>query len=216
MQTKSTILVAVFMCTAVMSKAQISKGNTLLGGNFNFSSTSEKGISNDNTYTSFTITPSLGWAYKDNKVFGILVSYTYTGTKQSYDLNTSSFGGGAYLRQYKPLGKAFYFFAQESLRANYIHTKNITSYAPAIEDEKGTAISVQINPGIAYDLNKRIQFEFVFFNNLLSAGYVHTKYTFNNQGVYYDYKESNFNLAANTEYSSWTSVNLGAKIFFGR
>jgi len=64
---------------------------------------------------------------------------------------------------------------------------------------------------LAYDLNKKIQFELLFFNDLLSASYFNSTNTSSST-----VKTSQFNFGANTTITDLTTLNVGAKIFFGR
>lgn len=217
MQTKFTLVLAAMLCAAVTTKAQVSKGNTILGGNLGFSSnkqTDEAGNKTTNTY--FSIAPSLGFVYKDNKVLGFIAKYAYAGNGESSDLNTSSFGAGVYLRQYKPLGKGFYVFAQEALNADFNHFRSVYASPDIIQDQKQANIYIAVNPGLAYDFSKKLQLEVLFFNNLLSAGYSSSNIKYETSDVYNDYKISNFYAGTSSEVGLWGTVNIGAKIVLGR
>jgi hypothetical protein len=83
--------------------------------------------------------------------------------------------------------------------SNFIHVNN-----------KTYQVSFTVSPGLAYDLGKNFQLEIILLNNLLSATYSHTdaKAT----GV----KNDNFSIGSNLDFAQISSLNLGAKIFFGR
>lgn len=216
MQKKLPFFLAAILCATVSSKAQISKENIVLGGNFSFSNTNS-GSSTPNI-TKFTISPSLGKVYKENRIAGFNLNYQYQGNSVDHDLNTSSYGAGIYLAQYKPLGKNFYILIRESLNGNFGHLRYNTIYNsnPAIQDDKNFSLSLTINPGVAYDLNKKIQLELLFLNNLISAGYTTTKSTTEfNTGSFY-LKQNNFYATSNSNLAEIASLNIGAKIFFGR
>lgn len=216
MQTKFTLVLAALLCAAVTTKAQVSKGNTILGGNFSFTNTHYGSGSNVNA-TYFSIAPSVGKVYKDNKVAGITLRYQYNGN-QIPELRTSSYGAGIFLRQYKSLGKGFYIFLQESLNANFDRYKYYTSFdtTSVIRDNKNLNLSIAINPGLAYDLSKRIQLELLFLNNLISAGYTHTteSYEIGNNDI--KSKQTSFYASSNNDITQFTAINVGVKIFFGR
>ncbi len=69
---------------------------------------------------------------------------------------------------------------------------------------------------MAYDLSKRFQLEILFFNDLLSASYNHSKLISHYNGSDLIRKYSSFSAGANFTGSQLTSLNIGAKIFFGR
>src|SRR5213596_2595306 len=124
MQTKFTLVLAVMLCAAVTTKAQVSKGNIVLGGNFSFTNTSSGSGSPNSTY--FFVSPNLGKVYKENRIVGFNLNYGYNGNIDP-DLRTSSYGAGIYLAQYRPLGKGFLIFLKESLNAYFYHLKNYSS-----------------------------------------------------------------------------------------
>jgi len=215
MQTKFTLVLAVVLCTAVTSKAQVSKGNIVLGGNFSFNNINYGSGSNDATY--FSIAPGFGKVYKDNRVAGFTLRYQYNGSQIS-DLRTNSYGAGIFLRQYKPLGKGFYIFLQESLSANFDKYKYFSTFdtASVLRNNKNLNLAIVVNPGLAYDLSKRIQLELLFLNNLLSAGYLHSTESFEIDNNDIESKQNSFYASSNNETTPLTSINVGVKLFFGR
>jgi hypothetical protein len=63
--------------------------------------------------------------YNNNRAVGFSLSYNHL----DYSLNdqkTNGYGAGVFLRQYKPLGKSFYLFAQEALNFNYNKGGSVT------------------------------------------------------------------------------------------
>jgi hypothetical protein len=206
------LLTIAILLIASTSHAQINKGATVLGGNINFSTQTSK-TENDSkrTLTSFAISPSLMIIYNNNRAFGFNINYEYS--KYSYfDKPANGYGAGVFLRQYKPLGKGFYVFAQEALNFNYRKSLGIVDSA-ILYNSKGYEAILAVNPGLAFDLNKRIQLELLFFNNLLAIDYTRYKYDQPNAS---DVKIDNFSIGANLDGSQLTSLNIGAKIFFGR
>lgn len=217
MYTKFTLLLAVSIVTATIANAQISKNDLILGGNFSLNLNSQKNEgANTTTTTNFSIAPSIGKVYKDNHVIGFIAKYKFSGVNNNSNLNTNSFGAGVYLRQYKPLGKGFYLFAQESLNADYDHIRTIHIEPNVIEDDKVTNIYIAFNPGVSYDINKRLQLELLFLNNFLSLGYQTQNTKFENTSAYTNYKNNVFYASSNSDFGLWNSVSLGAKIFLNR
>jgi hypothetical protein len=103
---------------------------------------------------------------------------------------------------------------QEGLDYSYYSAKILPN-----EESKNTqnSISISVNPGLAYDLSKRIQFELLFLNDLLSASYVSSKSPSVSNGNPSTYKSNQFSFGANDPgITNLTSLNIGAKIFFGR
>ncbi|MEP6466160.1 MAG: hypothetical protein ABJB05_07625 [Parafilimonas sp.] len=212
MNKKFTLLFLAACIIAVTSNAQINKGVNALGGNLSFyTSTVKINAGLKNTGTDFSISPSFMTAYANNRTVGFNVDYGYN--KNSFvDQKINTYGAGVFLRQYKPLGKGFYIFAQETLGLDY--TKSTSQYIDSVSasNSKQIYVGLTVNPGLAYDVSKHFQLELLFFNNLISVSYSHTTSTSNAPTV----KADNFSLGANLDGSQLTSLNVGAKIFFGR
>jgi len=214
MNTKFTLFIAA-LTIAVLSHAQINKGSTALGGNLSFNTSSVESPQDKYTNTSVTIAPAFMSFYKNNHVFGFVLRYTHQETSY-YQLKTNSYGAGAFLRQYKFLGKGFYVFAQEALNFDANEYKSVLSGDVAIiVDNKEKSVNITANPGLAFDVSKKFQLELLFFNNLLSAGYSHATSRPDNVSHPLD-TENSFFLNANLDFSQISSLNIGAKIFFGR
>jgi len=207
------LLTIAILLIATTSHAQINKGSFALGGNLSFSTLTSKSESFKQHQTSVWVSPSLITFYKNNQGLGFNLSYSHLDSDPSGTSN--SYGAGVFLRQYKTLGKGFYIFAQEALGYNYskgsIDSTTSTSFVNSTSHE----LSISVNPGIAYDLSKRFQLELLFFNNFLSASYEHSKLEMQPNGAN-AIKLDAFSLGANLTASQLTSLNIGAKIFFGR
>jgi hypothetical protein len=211
MNTKFTLSFLAALTIAVVSNAQINKGSIALGGNINFNSERSK---YDNgfkeTTISFLISPSLMISYNNNKAMGF--SLTYNHARYSVlDQKSNTYGAGVFLRQYKPLGKGFYIFAQEAL--NFMYSKSNSLNDTVLVENKTSSVMLTANPGLAYDLSKKVQLELLLFNNFLSAGYSHHTLKGTNLSTI---KSDDFSIGANLDASQLTSLNIGAKIFFGR
>ena len=211
MKTKFTLLTITALTIAVISKAQINKGASALGGNIHFTASTSNG-DNDfkETSTDILVSPSFMKFYSINHAIGIKLNFGYI--KNSYfEQKVNSYGAGIFLRQYKSLGKNFYVFVQEALNFDYSKTLVKTDSSNFIHvNNKTYQVSFTVNPGLAYDLGKNFQLELILFNDLLSASYSHTdaKAT----GI----KNDNFSIGSNLDLAQITSLNLGAKIFFSR
>ena len=91
-------------------QTQIKKGTVFIGGNINFS---KQSASDNNPYyypkaTNINFSPSIGWAIKDNLVFGVTLGYGYQKSNQvQADSNynkTNTYNVGVFLRKYKYSG----------------------------------------------------------------------------------------------------------------
>ncbi|MBG9375552.1 hypothetical protein I5907_04860 [Panacibacter sp. DH6] len=212
MHPKFTLVLATTLAFATASKAQISKGSAILGGNVSFNHTSSSG-SNTNY---LAVSPNFGKVYSDNKVAGISLRYAYRSASVDKSLNTHSFGGGFYLAQYKPLGKNFYMFIRESLNINFDREKRQQYNGELyIQDTKTLSAGITINPGVAYDFSRKVQFELLFLNDLISAGYQTSKTTDKLSTGDVSGKQDIFYAGANT-LTNLTALNVGVKVFFGR
>ncbi|MDR6341469.1 hypothetical protein HNQ91_004542 [Filimonas zeae] len=209
---KTLLLSAVALCTALAASAQISKGSSYLGGNAGFRmSTTRPDNGDKTTLTLFNLSPSMGFAYKENRVWGLLLSYGNSTSKTGNDkYSSNSYGIGAFLRQYQPLGKGCYLFAQESLVFYYNNGKS-NSANSSKDNTYNTGLS--LSPGFAYDISKKFQLE-LLLNGLLYANYGHNKVE-QSGGVI---REAS-NLSAGSSLSNLSQVNainIGARFAFGR
>jgi hypothetical protein len=211
MKTTFTLLIISFLTVATTSlHAQISKGSIALGGNLSFTTGSQKTESEKQNETNILFSPSLLNFYKENKAVGFSLDYGYIKYPAS---KQNTYGAGIFLRQYKPLGKGFYFFVQEALNYNYSKATWDSLAQQPYQKVTSNTISVVVNPGIAYDISKRFQIELIFLNNLISASYSNGK----NEGLNNEVEKDNaFSVGAFLDASQLSYANIGFKIFFGR
>src|SRR5687768_4014276 len=150
--------------------SQISKGAVLLGGNLGFSSGDFSNPTDDYKNHSYYFSPSLGFVVKENKVFGVNLSYGHgiNRTSATDKSVTNNYGGGIFYRRYLPLGKNFYLYGQGQLQLDFGNQEYKTS---ATNYKKTTNyVGVGLFPGVAYAISKRFHLE-VSMNNLVSLGY---------------------------------------------
>ena len=214
MNTKFTLSLVSALTIAVVSNAQINKGNTALGGNLSFTTATNDYSTSKQKQSIILIAPSLMIVNRDNRAIGFNLYYSHLNVVPAGKSNT--YGAGVFLRQYKPLGKDFYAFIQEELSYSYGKGAVDSSTNYSFVNNISNDINLTINPGIAYDLSKRFQLELLFFNDLLSASYHHSKLITHYNGSDVVQKYSSFSAGANLASSELTSLNIGAKIFFGR
>ena len=210
---KYLLFTASIVLITLSASAQISKGSSYLGGSLGFSTAkrtvdSPGSSSESNKSTSVAVSPAIGFAYKENHVWGLYLSYGHSssgsGSKQD------SYGLGGFLRQYKPLGKSFYLFAQESVLLGY----GKTNYDLA----KMYSGSLSFAPGFAYDVSKKFQLE-LSLNNLFYSNYNHTKTTRPAIGTTPEEvtKQSDFNIGSSlSNLAEVGNITIGARFVFGR
>jgi len=215
MKLKFTLSLLAFSFIALTPKAQINKGVIALGGNLNFNTLTAKSESDKRKQTSITISPSFMLFNKDNRAIGFNLNYGHLDVDISGSSNT--YGAGIFLRQYKPLSKSFYVFAQEALMYNYTKGLVDSSTYYSFVDNRSHQVSLTVNPGIAYDLSKHFQLEVLLFSNLLSVSYSHSQLlTHDNNGADEMRKYNSLNAGANFSASQLTSLTIGAHFFFGK
>lgn len=205
------LTIAIFLI-ATTSHAQINKGANALGGSISVNSASlENDNSSKQTSSNFSIAPSFMTVYKDNRAVGFELSYFHSSNDAATEKG-NGYSAIIFLRQYKPLGKGFYVFAHEGLYFAYDKSWDYSADSSIKTNNKIYSTGLTANPGIAYDVCKKVQLELLLFNNLFSAGYTHATSSYASSTT----KSNGFNVNVNLDASSLTSLNIGAKIFFGR
>jgi hypothetical protein len=209
---KKQFYLALFFFMAVLSThAQIKQGSVLLGGNLGFNT--EKGSAPPNTMyqsgtTSFQLSPTIAKAIKDNLLLGFDLNYAHSSSNEQNNPGTSEeksdiYGLGVFLREYKSLGNRFYIFTQEELSGNYS-----TASLNAVTVNKGTAVTLGFEPGLAYGISKRVQLE-TGFPNLFYLNYQH------NNSVADNVKTHSFGLGTNMS-SSLEDFEVGFRFLLGQ
>ena len=167
---------------AIASQAQISKGTVLLGGNISGSTNKEtsSGSSNEYKNRALHLSPSIGFATSNNKVWGFNASYGSSRSKFE-DITSSEYnryGGGIFYRRYATLGKGFFLFGEAN--AGYAYSKQKVFTGPIGQLETRTVrtdmANLSVHPGIAYAVHKNFHLE-VAINNIANLGYSHQKIT---------------------------------------
>lgn len=213
---KVLLLTAAIACTVITVSAQISKGSSYLGGGINYTTNNNKTTNSisqsESKSNSLNIYPSIGFAYKENHVWGLFLSYGHNESSPT-QLKGNSYGLGAFLRQYKPIGKGFYIFAQEALGGTY---SSSDQWSGMLTNTKAISVNLGISPGFACDVSKKFQLE-VSLNNLAYAGYSHS--TTKPKDVASDYKAttSSFNIGSSlSSIANVGALTIGARYLFGR
>ncbi|HEX2605756.1 MAG TPA: outer membrane beta-barrel protein [Flavisolibacter sp.] len=174
---KSTHLIVALLFISSASFAQITKGSVLIGGNIYFSNVNyDTGNPTpvENKSKSFSIAPSIGFATKENTIFGFGVFYSHSSQEQpNTEQNSNGYGGSLFLRRYMTLGKGFYLFGEGTLSGGTSQTKYINS-SVVTNKSTGLGIGLGLNPGVSYAVNKKMHLE-VGLNNLVAINYNRTK-----------------------------------------
>lgn len=150
------------------------KGDLLIGGTLGFNRNKTNNFFDSSRYTTIYLSPSVGKFYRTNRLAGVNLNLIKSSNKDK-NIKSSSFGGGIFLRQYQPLGKSFYLFAEEGIFAHFGKSQGyyITGQS-YIEKIKQQNAGLYFYPGLAYGLTKKLQLE-VAFTQLVSFYYSHSK-----------------------------------------
>lgn len=168
MKITSTLLFILFI--AVSANAQdIVKGRTSVGGMLSFARQKNEGteLNYNGKYTWITINPAVGKFYNNNRMVGFNLSYS----REKRTVNTytnHSYGGGLFLRQYVPLAKSFYLFAEEGASFRSSKTRQETNIYK--ETLKTVNVSLDFYPGLSYAITKRLFAELALVD-LVNVGY---------------------------------------------
>jgi len=168
-------------------RAQIKKGEWLLGGDLSFQKQDNNPVAVNYPHTTYvTMAPSIGKAIGDNLVAGVILSYGYTklvqddGFNPLYTLKTSDYGAGFFVRRYRDLGSNFSLFLEGKLQGGYSLQKGRYEGSNAdYIDSKGYFIYASMSAGVAYRITHRLMLE-TGFQDLGYAYFGHVKY---NAGV---------------------------------
>ncbi len=188
------LLLLVFLLASSFLHAQIDKGRVQIGGQFNFSDYHYNQSSGATNLTTVLFSPAIGRFYATNKLAGVFLNFSYNGFSSS---KLYGYGGGVYFRQYQPILKGLYVFADEQVTFTYTHGFNNASPSSVLNNY---SLFAGIKPGIAYDLTKRMQLE-VAYNNLLSVAYTYQKGT------------QQFSLNSNLEGSGLQNLLVGFRFY---
>nr|AIA10628.1 unknown Function [uncultured bacterium] len=163
---KKIYLLALICSFSVCTFAQLDKGKILLGGTIGAEYNRKKIESYNDKSSYFIISPEAGKFYKNNRLIGVGFSVGINKPDSSYHVN--NYGVKTYLRQYFPLGKSFFFFAEEGLKFSYY--RYILGSDIIIQHNT----SVYLKPGLTFEVNPRFQVE-VALSPLATLAYDHSR-----------------------------------------
>lgn len=202
---KITLLTIAIFLFASITKAQITKGSTFIGGQISGGTSETKNGSSTQKQSSLYLSPALGTAIKQNLIAGVDV--TYGRSKYDNGVNQSQkgnqYGGGIFLRRYVPLASRFYFFLQG--RAGYSYDKSENSNGSFRYVNKSNSASLGLYPGVSLALTKILHIE-AGLNNLVLLNYSRSTYKQPNNP---DQTSNNFNFG-----TSVSGTNLSFALRF--
>jgi Outer membrane protein beta-barrel domain len=185
---KKVFVLLVFITGSLAGTAQIKKSAVLLGGQLGFNNSSSDYTSNTppntpqnqkNKGANFGI--AIGTAIKDNVVVGINAGYgsfknENTVGVTSFTSTTDQYNFGVFYRQYKSLGRNFYFLGEAGI--GYNGSKQTDKNTPVVNDvtRKNSGVQLYLSPGISYQVSKKLQLE-ILVPSIVSAGYSKNKTT---------------------------------------
>ena len=181
--------------------AQFPKGSMFIGGQISGGKSENTGMDQSH----FSITPAIGSAIKQNLFLGADLTYGKTRYKNTVgpESKGEGYGAGIFLRQYIPISKRFFFFAQG--RAGYFHERNKNTSGTFLTTSTIRGGSLTLYPGISFALGKILHIE-TGFNNLAVVSYSSST---SKQTGFPDQKSTNF--AFSTSVGA-TNLNFALRI----
>lgn len=209
------LLIASSIFIASTSTAQISKGSVLLGGGISaFREKSEGANSSVGKATGVFLSPSIGFATNDNKVFGIKAGYGGNKSKStpaSYEVENKSFNAGFFYRRYLSLGASFYLFGEGGVSYGKSKYEQKNPFSASVTD-RNSNITLSLFPGVTYAVSKRFHLE-ASINNLLTVAYNKNEREDPSSGSVVS-ESKRFDIGLNASNSS--PVALGFRVVLGK
>ncbi len=181
---KKLLLIAIlFAGTIVMGqekeeKLTLKKGTWSLGGEIAFSTANSElpNISTEkNKFTSFNVSPKVGYFISSNLEIGLGSGYSYS-KNEDINLNSTknnSYSVFPYVKKYIPLHKNFSFFLQGEAR----YSVSESDYNNNLNTGSGNTFFAGIRPGIVYFFTENLAMQ----ANIGALGYTTSK--FKSEGV---------------------------------
>ncbi len=159
---KMIVMAALALFGTQFAKAQVQKGNFLVGGTLGFNSTTNKTDGVDGKYTASNIilSPKAGYALSDKWMVGVFVDGTFgtekteAGEVSSKDKNTM-IAPGVFVRNYCQIADSKVYFTSE---ANVAYGFGSTEEAD-VKISKTTGFRANLMPGISYLVGKHLMLE---------------------------------------------------------
>jgi opacity protein-like surface antigen len=183
MKSARIILITAFVFLSLGMNAQV-----FIGGNFNISQTGGKRNDGSLKPSEFdlNLSPQIGKFLSDKVAIGIGLDFGLNNTNSNQDVErikkTTSFGVVPFLRYYALTTGKFSVFGQANAGFSFANS-NTTLGGNNIEKTKSNSISLNLVPGVSYDISERLALE--TYINLFNIGVGQTSSTVN------DNKETN-------------------------
>lgn len=198
-----TLLTIAILIFASITKAQITKGSTFIGGQISVytNKSTTDGATTQKEHSIF-ISPAVGTAIRQNLIAGIDLTYGYS---SSYNGITkgNTFGGGFFLRKYFAISNRFNFFVQG--RSGYSHSKLESAPSNYSYTYTSDVANLGLYPGVSFRLNRVLHIE-AGLNNLALFSYSHST---NKQASSPNQSSNNFSFSTST-----TGTNMAFALRF--
>jgi hypothetical protein len=154
---KKILLSVALQLAAMVSFAQIEKGNTLLGGQmgFNFQQTNSNAINNG---SNTNIQPFIQFAYKTNRTIGFGLDFNFSSNSSNDGQNKNrqfSLSPSINLTQYHALKGNFGWWLMQRVGVGFYNSKQVTGENEFKSDF--TTIFANISPGLYYATGEKKQ-----------------------------------------------------------
>ncbi|WP_126245794.1 outer membrane beta-barrel protein [Chitinophaga rhizosphaerae] len=159
---KMIVMAALALFGTQFAKAQVQKGNFLVGGSVGVNSVTGKvdGSDNKNTETTFTISPKAGYALSDKWMVGVFVEGSFYTNKEKVGATTTkdktnTIAPGVFVRNYCQIADSKVYFTSEanvSYGFGTIETNDVKT-------DKTSTIKANLMPGISYLVGKHLMLE---------------------------------------------------------
>jgi hypothetical protein len=213
---KITYLFFLIMVTSAIANAQF-----FAGGSF---SVSTSGGSYENNGTSsdklssfyFIFSPKGGYVISENLYVGAALSFSMWLTNSNGDPevinNTLTYGFSPFVRYYAFRYKKFSLFGQGQPELSLSTSKTKTD-GTTTEGPKSTTVGFSVFPGMAFDINEKVQLE--AFISGFNLSFSHSIVKQDIGGIDYVEKTTNFGFGANlNNIVTSGSISIGAIIRF--
>lgn len=212
-----TLIICALMISYQAMHAQISKGSHFIGGSLGFSNSKQETQAGTASSTSssdnWNVNLQYGKAIKDNRIAGLYLNTGGNNNKSnggftSNQSESSTIGGGAFLRQYYGISSRWYVFGE--VQAGYDYTKEeVRADNIIVAAGKGWTASTSLSPGISFAASRKLQFE-IELSNFLSFYYsdFNRKNYFPNGSLNQSTDQKRFGAQANLNPVSSISIGL--------
>lgn len=201
---KNSFTLALLLLCGGTLQAQINKGTQLLTGSFNIGASNQESNNANDAVKIKNFNAGIGvgrqWVHKENRIRGFQIGYSYNKYTQDYQSATgegsrSSNGFNiGYISQYLlPFGKKFYGTATILTQLSFGKQKEQYENNNFATKSENYGLSFGIQPGLAYQLNKRWVAD-VTLGNLVGAYLNHSRYRSTSTSNNFKDRSTSFNV----------------------